>query len=212
IANPNVAVGGGSGTVTLRLTVTSGANPVCTAATSEVTVTVNPNPTASAGTAPAAQCLSAAATGNTFSLEGSGTNGSLKWTVLSQSSTGLSAVFSNDAIAKPTVTVTGGVSGTVTLRLTVTSGANPVCTAAISDVTVTVNPNPTASAGNAPAAQCFSANGNTFSLNGSGASGTLKWTVLSKTPSTLTASFSDDAIANPNVAVGGGSGTVTLRL
>ncbi|GAB3875128.1 hypothetical protein GCM10028824_29690 [Hymenobacter segetis] len=205
---PTIAVSGGSGTVTLRLTVTSGTNPVCTAATSDVAVTVKPVPTASAGTAPAAQCAIAA--GNSFVLAGSGSNGTPSWAVQTNPNS-LTVNITNGGTYAPTIAVSGG-SGTVTLRLTVNGTANPLCTAATSDVAVTVNPNPTASAGAAPAAQCASTAGNTFSLDGSGTNGTYKWTVFSKSPSALSAVFSSDAMAKPTVTVSGGSGTVTLRL
>ncbi|MBH8559540.1 T9SS type A sorting domain-containing protein [Hymenobacter negativus] len=135
---PTVAVRGGTGTVTLRLTVTSGATPSCGTATSDVAVTVKPVPTASAGTAPAAQC--AVEAGNAFALSGSGSNGTPSWAVQSNPSS-LTVNITNGGTYAPTVAVSGG-SGTVTLRLTVTSSANPVCTAATSDVAVTVNAKP----------------------------------------------------------------------
>ncbi|MBD2723091.1 T9SS type A sorting domain-containing protein [Hymenobacter armeniacus] len=204
---PSVAVSGGSGTVTLRLTVTSNATPSCGTATSDVAVTVNPNPTAGAGTAPAAQC--AALVGNTFSLSGTATNGTPLWTVFSNPSS-LAVTITGETSLTPSVAVSGG-SGVVTLRLTVTSTANPVCTAATSNVAVTVNPNPTAQAGTAPAAQCLSANGNTFSLSGSGTNGTPSWAVFNN-PSSLSVNITGGDTYTPSVAVSGGSGTVTLRL
>ena len=175
----------------------------------DVKVTVNPLPTANAGTAPAAKCL--VTTGTPFQLDGSGSNGTLLWTVKSASPTTLDASFSDATAAKPIVTVTGG-SGTVTLLLTVTSNSTPACGTATSEVTVTVNPLPTANAGAAPDAQCFLATGNAFQLNGSGTNGTFQWTVKSASPTTLGASFSDATAANPTVTVTGGSGTVTLLL
>ncbi|WP_345124131.1 hypothetical protein, partial [Hymenobacter antarcticus] len=164
---PTIAVSGGSGTVTLSLTVTSGFTPTCGTATSNVAVMVKAVPTASAGTAPAAQC--AITEGNSFILDGLGSNGTPLWAV-SSNPNNLTVGIASGSTYAPTIAVSGG-SGTVTLRLTVNGTANPLCTAATSEVTVTVNPNPTASAGTTPAAQCFSANGNTFSLNGSGANG-----------------------------------------
>jgi hypothetical protein len=113
----------------------------CESAGAAISLVVNANPTASAGDAPAAQCLDEA--GNTFQLDGSGTNGTFKWTVQSKSDAAMGVEFSDDAIAKPTVTVTGGVYGTVTLRLTVTSNATPSCGSQYSDVTVTINDLPT---------------------------------------------------------------------
>ncbi|MBH8570866.1 T9SS type A sorting domain-containing protein [Microvirga sp. STS02] len=204
---PTVAVRGGTGTVTLRLTVTSGAAPSCGTATSDVAVTVKPVPTASAGTAPAAQC--AVEAGNSFALSGSGSNGTPAWAVQSNPN-GLTVGITNGGTYAPTIAVSGG-SGTVTLRLTVNGTANPLCPAATSDVAVTVNPNPTANAGTAPAAQCLSANGNSFSPSGSGSNGTPSWAVQSN-PSSLTVNITNGGTYAPTVAVSGGSGTVTLRL
>jgi len=140
---PQVKITGGTGTVTLRLTVTSDKTPSCGSTTSDITVTVNPNPTADAGTAPAAQC-SDAVNGNTFSLSGSGSNGTPSWAVQSNLN-GLTVTFIPNPpnTFTPQVKITGG-TGTVTLRLTVTSDANPSCGTATSDVTVTVNDHPAA--------------------------------------------------------------------
>jgi hypothetical protein len=79
--------------------------------------------------------------GNTFSLNGSGTNGTPSWAVQSNPNN-LTVSFNPNPpnTFNPQVTVSGG-SGSVTLRLTVTS-AN--CGAATSDVVVTVNNVPAA--------------------------------------------------------------------
>src|SRR6266498_703843 len=115
----------------------------CESAGSAISLTVNGNPTASAGDAPAAQCQDAV-NGNTFSLSGSGSNGTPSWAVQSNLN-GLTVTFIPNPpnTFTPQVKITGG-TGTVTLRLTVTSGANPSCGTATSDVTVTVNDHPAA--------------------------------------------------------------------
>ncbi len=115
----------------------------CESAGSAISLTVNGNPTASAGDAPAAQCQDAV-NGNTFSLSGSGSNGTPSWAVQSNPN-GLTVTFIPNPpnTFTPQVKITGG-TGTVTLRLTVTSDANPSCGTATSDVTVTVNDHPAA--------------------------------------------------------------------
>ncbi len=138
---PSVKVTGGTGSVTLRLTVTSSATPSCGNQTSDVTITVNPVPTASAGTAPAAQCYDAV-NGNTFSLSGSGTNGTPSWSVQTNTNN-LGVVFTNGNTFTPSVKVTGG-TGSVILRLTVTSSSTPSCGNQTSDVTVSVTQQPSA--------------------------------------------------------------------
>ncbi|HET9278445.1 MAG TPA: hypothetical protein VFN95_09655, partial [Flavitalea sp.] len=207
--SPSVSVSGGSGTVTLRLTVTSGFTPSCGTQTSDVSVTVNPNPTANAGAAPAAQCEQQ--NGNTFSLDGSGTNGTPSWAVQTNANN-LSVQITNGNTYTPSVLVSGG-TGSVTLRLTVASNATPSCGNATNDVTVTVNPNPTANAGATPGAQCFQQNGNTFNLSGSGSNGTPSWAVQSN-PGNLNVQITNGNTYSPSVLISGNTagGSVTLRL
>jgi len=101
---------------------------------------VNPLPTASAGTAPAAQC--AAAGGNDFTLTGTATFGTCSWTVQSTTGTASGSFNSGQNNCTTSVHVTG--VGTVTFRLSVASNQTPSCGTATSDVTVTVNAQPTA--------------------------------------------------------------------
>lgn len=211
--SPSVKVSGGSGSVTLRLTVTSSATPSCGSQTSDVTVTVNPNATANAGTAPTAQCYDAA-NGNTFNLSGSGSNGTPSWSVQSRSPNTLNAVITSGSTYTPSVTVTGG-SGTVTLRLTVNSNTSPDCGNPTSDVTVTVNPLPTVNAGTDPAAQCYVASGNVFTLSGTGTNGNPSWAVApGGNPGGLTVQITNGNTLTPSVKISGNAsgGTVTLRL
>jgi len=130
----SLAAGTYSGTIYVKNSTTS-----CESAGDAVSLTVNANPTASAGTAPAAQCRDAV-NGNTFSLNGSGTNGTASWAVQSNPN-GLTVQITNGTTFTPSVKVSGGF-GTVTLRLTVTSNATPSCGSATSDVTITVDQNP----------------------------------------------------------------------
>ncbi|TMQ50542.1 MAG: hypothetical protein E6K73_07665 [Candidatus Eisenbacteria bacterium] len=118
----------GSGTATLRLTVVSTANPACPTATDEVTLTVNSNPTANAG--PDQTTCSTGAT-TSFALAGSATNGTPTWSVVSGPVT-----IADPGSLSSGATFTG--SGTATLRLTVSSIANPPCPAATDEVTLNV--------------------------------------------------------------------------
>jgi hypothetical protein len=113
----------------------------CESAGNAISLTVNATPTASAGTAPSAQCYDAT-NGNTFTLAGSGTNGTPSWSVQTNTNN-LNVVITNGATYSPSVKVTGG-TGSVTLRLTVTSSATPSCGSQTSDVIVTVTQQPSA--------------------------------------------------------------------
>ena len=182
----------------------------CESKPTAVSVTINPNATANAGTAPAAQCF--VASGNTFNLSGSGTNGSLLWSVQSKSNPALVPTITGATTTTPSVSITGG-NGTVTLRLTVNSAFTPSCGNPTSDVSVTINPNATADAGTAPAAQCLVATGNTFNLSGSVANGTPSWAVApGGNPRNLTVQISGGATLTPSVNITGGTGTVAFRL
>ena len=211
---PSVKVSGGVGSVTLRLTVTSGFTPQCGTPTSDVTVTVNPNATASAGTAPAAQCYDPVA-GNTFNLSGTGTNGNPSWAVAPGGNpANLTVQITDGNTYTPSVNVTGG-PGTVTLRLTVSSTTVPACGNPTSDVSVTVNPLPTANAGTDPSTQCYNASGNVFNLTGIGLNGTPSWAIApGGNPANLNVQISGGNTLTPSVTLSGSTsgGTVTLRL
>ncbi len=86
------------------------------------------------------------------------------------------------------------------------------CESQATKVTLKVNPNPTASAGTAPAAQCQNvANGNTFNLSGSGSNGTPSWAVQTNA-NNLTVEITNGNTFAPSVKSSGGTGSVTLRL
>jgi hypothetical protein len=87
------------------------------------------------------------------------------------------------------------------------------CASAGDAISLTINANPTASGGTAPAAQCLNAaDGNTFNLDGDGANGTPLWAVQSKSSNALTVDITNGNTFDPTVKVSGGYGTVTLRL
>ncbi|MCU7550519.1 hypothetical protein OCK74_15480 [Chitinophagaceae bacterium LB-8] len=208
---PSVKVSGGTGSVTLRLTVASTSTPSCGNATNDVTVVVNPNPTANAEAAPAVQCQDPT-NGNTFSLSGSGSNGNPSWAIQSNPNNLTVDPIINGNTFSPSVKVSGG-SGSVTLRLTVNSNATPSCSNTTSDVTVVVNSKPTANAGSTPADQCYNTNGNTFNLTGTGTNGTPLWDVKSN-PNNFTVNITNGNTLTPSVKLSGNTngGSVTLRL
>ncbi len=73
-------------------------------------------------------------------MSGVGTNGTPSWAAQSNPNS-LTVQITNGTTFTPSVKVTGG-TGSVTLRLTVTSNTTPACGSATSDVTVTVIANP----------------------------------------------------------------------
>jgi hypothetical protein len=188
--NTSVTVSAPTGTTgAFNYTLVSVADANCSQAQSgSATVTINPLPVISGA-------LSLCDNGAT-QLTGSATAAAVNpW------------VSSNTTVA--TVSNTGLVSGVSPGTATITYANSNGCQA---PATVTVNPSPTAVAGVAPAAQCFNASGNTFSLSGSVTNGTAGWTVLTNTTG-LSVSFGNAANAVTTVATSGaGSGTITLRL
>jgi len=108
-------------------------------------------------------------------LSGVGTNGTPSWAAQSNPNS-LTVQITNGTTFTPSVKVTGG-TGSVTLRLTVTSNTTPACGSATSDVTVTVIANP---AGpnvtyNAPACDAT-----TFSVTVSGVISGATYTIVDK--------------------------------
>jgi uncharacterized repeat protein (TIGR01451 family) len=121
----------GTGFVELRLT----SEVSCGTAIDTVLLTVNPSPVADAG---ANQTKCQTLPGPTvFTVNGTATNGTAQWSVLPGGTATATIVSPTSATTE--VNVTG--TGTVTLQLVVTSQS---CGTATSQVTLTVNPLPTA--------------------------------------------------------------------
>ena len=145
--NTSVTVSAPTGTVGnfeySLVSVSDSESPNCSQNQSgSATITVNPNPTSDAG---AAQAKCQGESGSTvFTLSGSASNGSTSWTV--DGTTGTAALGSFDDSTSPTTDVTLTGVGTVTLKLTTTSGYDPSCGTAESTVVLTVNPNPSLTA------------------------------------------------------------------
>ncbi len=148
-------------------------------------------------TAPAAVC--ALSTGNAASVPNAGGGTTYVWAITNGTITA--------GQGTPNLTFTAGTTSPVTLNVTVTT--SPGCSANGSRQ-VTINSNPTASAGLAQAL-CENVPGPTvFTLNGTAGNGTPQWSVFGST-GTAAASIvtSNSATSNVNVT---GNGTVTLRL
>ncbi|MFD3002874.1 T9SS type A sorting domain-containing protein [Pontibacter toksunensis] len=204
---PTVTVSGGSGTVTLLLTVTSGFTPSCGTAEDEVNVTVNPNPTISD---PAIGAICAGTTSASLTYSGVG-NGADQYKIV-WSSAGLTSMTEFASLPASPITINGTgslaaatYSGTIYVRNSAT-----LCESAGAPLSLLVNPNPSVNAGTDPAAQCFIDGGNTFMPGGSGSNGTPVWSVFSN-PNSLTVDITNGTTFTPTVKVTG-VGTVTLRL
>jgi uncharacterized protein YjdB len=127
-----------AGTVTLTLTSNDPAGP-CGAATDQMTITINPVATANANSDQAV-CASSPNVTLAGSVGGGATTGT--WTTAGtgtfNNATALNAVYTPSA--------TDITAGTVTLTLTSNDPAGP-CGAATDQMTITINPAPTVSAG-----------------------------------------------------------------
>jgi CSLREA domain-containing protein len=196
----------GVGTVTLRLTADGGG---CGTATDDIMLTINPNPTAAAG--PDQSMCQAVGGPTAFSLNGTAANGASQWSVLGSTGTATAAILTPGNLSTG-VNVTG--TGTVTLRLTVTSNAAPSCGTATDDVVLTVNPLPSATI-TAPTAVCALSTGNPASVTDAGASATYAWTITNGTITsaanvrniTWTAGSTSPVTLNVTVTTGAGCGT-----
>jgi uncharacterized repeat protein (TIGR01451 family) len=190
--------GGIGTTTTLRWTVS---NAPCADATADVSITIKAQPTASAG-GPQTICAggtTAALGGNTPPTGASGT-----WSIVTA---GVTGAFTPDATT-PNATFThtgGGIGTTITIRWTV---SNAPCTSATVDVSITIQPAPTASTGDAQTICAGSTTaglgGNTPAMNESG-----MWSIVT---GGVTGAFSPDATTpNATFTPTSGAGTITLR-
>ncbi|HJQ23958.1 MAG TPA: HYR domain-containing protein, partial [Blastocatellia bacterium] len=185
---------GGTGTITLRWTITS---PPCASSSADVVITITQPPTmASTG---GAQTICAGST--TAGLGGNPpTSGTGMWSIVS----GGTGTFSpNASTGNATFTPTSG-AGTYVLRWTI---SNPPCTASFADVTITAKQPPTATVG---ANQTICALATTAGLGGNlpagGATG--QWSVVSGG----TGTFSPNATTpNATFTHQSGSGPIVLR-
>lgn len=135
------------------------------------------------------------------------------WTITGNGSITNEVVTGNEI----SVTITSGEPGNFEVKLTITNKAPGIQPEKFCTKTVTVNPDPEADAGTDPAAQCWIANGNTFSPSGSGSNGTPSWTVESKTNNDLNVVIQNGGTYTPTVIIthlngNTSGGTVTLKL
>ena len=193
---------GGSGNVTLGVTVMGGAGCATTASKQ---ATISSSATAAAG-ADLSLCQTPQGT-VAFNLTGTVSGGTPNWSVAGSTGSAAAAIAS-PASANTAVNVTG--AGTITVRLTV-AGTNG-CGSASDDVVLTTNALPTANAG-VDQTLCASGGSTAFTVGGIVANGALAspaWTVVGSTGS-ASASVVSPASANTAVNVSG-TGTVILRL
>ncbi|MFN0109996.1 MAG: beta strand repeat-containing protein [Blastocatellia bacterium] len=190
---------GGSGTVTLGVTVTAGGG--CSA-TGSKQASITSSASAAAGTDQTACQTQQGTVG--FNLIGSVSGGSPSWSVVGSTGSAAAAIVSASS-ANTAVNVSG--AGTVTLRLTVT-GTNG-CGSASDDVVLTANALPTANAG-VDQTVCQTGSSTTFNLSGTTTNGSPSWSVVGTTGSVSTNLVNQNS-ANASASVSG-LGTVTLRL
>ncbi len=121
---------GDGGTTVLSVSVSA---PGGCNANSSSTVTLNPVPTANAG-ADLTACFINNPTA--FTVNGSASGGASQWSVVGSTGSATANIL-NPGSATTAVNVNG--TGTVTLRLTVTSASQPACGSTTDDVVLTVN-------------------------------------------------------------------------
>ncbi|MDI6031694.1 T9SS type A sorting domain-containing protein [Flavobacterium sp. LB2P84] len=123
------------------------------------------------------------------------------------------ATFSGSTTSSSVTVVPSGTDFTPGGSFEITSTVTRNGVASVCSQTVSINLSTTASAGNAPSAQCPEAGGNDFSLSGSFTNGTALWTVKagSATGSAVGSVKSDGTTATPVVHVDG-VGSVTFIL
>ncbi|WP_242927046.1 PKD domain-containing protein [Pontibacter vulgaris] len=151
-----------AGTYSVIVTDKTGAG--CASASASGVVTLTPAPTANAGAAQT-KCVAGATT--SFTLAGSGSNGTFMWSVVSTTG-GATASITNPTQLNSGVVVTG--TGSATLQLTTTG--NAPCGSATSTVTLTVNPNPVATFTGVTNGQVLYSGGSNVTLTPTVAGGT----------------------------------------
>lgn len=195
---------GVTGTATIQLTVAG--DPECPASDA-VELTVVEQPTAEAG--PPQTLCQVQGDETCFSLEGSGSNGTPSWSVVTQP-VDCNVTMTDGDTFTPTVCFPAGCSGSVIVRLTVTGAGE--CAPATDETELVVVPAPTADAG-PDDDSCPALTGPTcFDLNGGGTNGTPSWSVVSE-PSPGTVTIIGGNTFTPSVCFDEGvNGTATIRL
>ncbi|HOW26600.1 MAG TPA: HYR domain-containing protein, partial [Bacteroidales bacterium] len=183
--------GAPAGTYSLTYTVTD--DNGCSG-TDNITVSVSANPSASITPDPAAMCV-----GGNIGLNGNPSGGSGSYTVHLWTGTG-ATYLSNTAIQSPVFS--GAPAGTYSLTYTVTD--NNGCSGS-DNITVTVNPSPSADITPDPASMCV---GGSINMNGNPSGGSGIYTTHTWTGSGATY-LSDAAIQSP-VFSGAPAGTYSL--
>ena len=203
LISPATSYTSGSGNVYAKVTSTTSPYPF---SKSTVTLTVNPTPSvSSAGTG--SICSGAVQSYDITSAVGGTTYSWSRAVVTGISNTAVSGETSNPI----TETLTNTTSAPVNFIYLITPAANG-CTGSAFTYTVTVDPNPSANAGTAPAAHCAaSTGGNDFNTSGSFRNGTALWTVQGATPTASGSVTNGGTTVSPTVHVTG-IGTVTYLL
>jgi hypothetical protein len=157
-----------------------------------------------------AEC-SGSTTASVSYTSASATQYKIEWNTAAHTAGQTDIAFTNLPASPFNITIPASLAaGTYSGTMYVTNATG--CQSAGTAISLTVNSNPTASAGTAPAAQCYDAtNGNTFTLNGSGSFGNPSWAVQTNT-NNLTVAITNGNTYTPSVKVTGGTGNVTLRL
>ncbi|PKB15579.1 T9SS type A sorting domain-containing protein [Flavobacterium sp. 5] len=174
----------------------------CNSTSNSVDVTITPNPTPLVANQPA--CVGQTATFSVTNLVGTGYT--YQWKL------GANDIPGETNPTYTTGTLAIGNNGNVYTAVVTKTGTS--CTAS-DPGTLTVNPNPTASAGLAPPAECPEVGGNDFNLSGSFSNGNALWTVKagSATNTAVGSVSSGGTTATPIVHVNGvGSVTFTLTV
>ncbi|MBI4748116.1 MAG: putative Ig domain-containing protein [Acidobacteria bacterium] len=192
---------GGAGTYTLRWTIS---NSPCAPSTDDVVLTYQAAPTTSNAGPDQTLCVTNPAATLAANAASTGTG---QWSVVTAPPGGSTASgqFSNVNLATATFTPAPTVTGTYTLRWTI---SNSPCTASTDDVVLTYQATPTTS--NAGPDQAICAGSSATLAANNPTVGTGQWSVVSG-PSTSSAQFSNTASRTATFTPGGGAGVYTLR-